>query len=1136
MKITKLLAAILAVAMVLGMMAFPAVAEETGQIEFSGGTGLESDPYIIASAEDLSALADAVNNGENYLNTYFKIDDEVQSIDLNQVLPPDETDVEDPFARMVEEGEWTPIGNAATPFKGNFDGNNKPILNLNVNVDEYAGLFGKCADGEIKNVEVNNVLIQAANYAGAIAGCAYTADITNCSVTGPVYIEGNYMVGGITGYTYGDVTGCSLEADDGSYVKASYVQADLEGDNVGGLVGYKGEGKSSISGCNISNIAVSGVRKVGGILGIMMYGNTVSDCMVSNVSVSYNGDGVPAEYDKVFSVGGAIGEIFASANSVNTVNNVALDAVSVTGNENDTAACGLYFGSARNRADLTEISKLVTVLNVSSTNSEAVNADNTYDELTVPGLAWVDSAESFKAALEGEGNVSIKITQNFDINEHITISGKNVTLDLNGCTINATRYFNLLDGTVMTVTDSSVDESGELAFSTGTSNGTKDDRHMYASDSLEYTELSWIHMQDSSFRLEKGTLSSAEKIWGYNNCILCLENSTATVDGGRFLLKMSGAYGTAMLVKNGSTVDFNDGKIDGFNTQMGTGSGITDLGISMGIVTVGDYDYSETVGACTVNLNGGKIEALMGIMGNGGDYCHSVINLSGTEIEAMAPVALQQDTLNMTGSSITPVTAPWENKEGFDDMMGGEESTTAIEVAGGTVNISEEAKVNGDIMARASYHGWPAVTGLSSTVNISGGTIKGDIVSDKSVSTRDPEDLNKCENKITITGGKVTGELQATVSAYLIEGEFEDNDAFEVSGGTFEQPVDKKWLAEGFAPVVDENGNYIVAEAANEIQVRFVPTADETMYDIVLACADDKTINRLNSADLTFKNVNKVPGYEIFAAENITLTTKDTDRYLFNFNGVVPDVSGTEIKIGQVKFNGYGNVVFSVDSAADTNIVNAAKLADNIVDSFVPGGGEGKGVLDLNNEEGESGRIDKEIKVPTQNLTVTVKFPNNIVDNAAAYQQMKATISGGDLTQDIVVEFGGELADNAYTFTQELTQNIAYTVTVEGEGYRTARCSVNMNMDKVLNFWNNVKDSAEAVEEGKSGNEVTKNFLAGEIVKDGKINVYDLSAVVSYFGENNLVEDHPEYAKYDLNRDGKIDSKDVAMVLVSWNE
>ena len=27
-----------------------------------------------------------------------------------------------------------------------------------------------------------------------------------------------------------------------------------------------------------------------------------------------------------------------------------------------------------------------------------------------------------------------------------------------------------------------------------------------------------------------------------------------------------------------------------------------------------------------------------------------------------------------------------------------------------------------------------------------------------------------------------------------------------------------------------------------------------------------------------------------------------------------------------------------------------------------------------------------------------------------------------------------------------------------------------------------------------------------------------------------------DYVKYDLNRDGKVDSKDVAMVLVSWNE
>ena len=148
---------------------------------------------------------------------------------------------------------------------------------------------------------------------------------------------------------------------------------------------------------------------------------------------------------------------------------------------------------------------------------------------------------------------------------------------------------------------------------------------------------------------------------------------------------------------------------------------------------------------------------------------------------------------------------------------------------------------------------------------------------------------------------------------------------------------------------------------------------------------------------------------------------------------------------------------------------------------------------------------------------------------------MKAVISGGDLLSDITVNFGTDetaLTGDTYTFTQALTQNVSYNVTISGAGYRTARHTVTMTTDKTLNFWNNVKDAAEAIETGK-GTKKT-NFLAGDIVMDNNINIYDLSAVVSYFGTDNLVAVHPEYAKYDLNRDGKIDSKDVAYVLVSW--
>ena len=84
-------------------------------------------------------------------------------------------------------------------------------------------------------------------------------------------------------------------------------------------------------------------------------------------------------------------------------------------------------------------------------------------------------------------------------------------------------------------------------------------------------------------------------------------------------------------------------------------------------------------------------------------------------------------------------------------------------------------------------------------------------------------------------------------------------------------------------------------------------------------------------------------------------------------------------------------------------------------------------------------------------------------------------------------------------------------------------------------------DSGETVELKNAVNGTT--FLAGEIVKDNNINLYDLSAVVAYFGRDNKTEKDNEklanksnYAQYDLNRDGQIDSKDIAMVLVSWGK
>ena len=339
-----------------------------------------------------------------------------------------------------------------------------------------------------------------------------------------------------------------------------------------------------------------------------------------------------------------------------------------------------------------------------------------------------------------------------------------------------------------------------------------------------------------------------------------------------------------------------------------------------------------------------------------------------------------------------------------------------------------------------------------------------------------------------------------------------------------------------------EFGKVSVITKTDEISVQFAEV-EEGLYDINLVASNGAVINRLLSADLTFKlTADNAMDYEIIPVAPVKVKAETDDRYLFNFDGVTtPDRSDVSIKIGQVKFTGYSAFKFVVDETAnETNIVNATESDDSIVEHFYVNGdaaGEGKLVI---NDENNNGIIDSEVVVPTEKLTINVAFPNAVEKNIASYQQMTVTVTGDDI-ETLTYDLGEDMtADGKYVIEIEdtLTLNNAYTVEVSGEGYRTARYTVTMTGEKVLNFWNNVKDVATEVEVGKSSSAKNVTFLAGDIVKDSNINIYDLSAVVSYFGTIDLKDavDADKYIKYDLNRDGKIDSKDVAYVLVSWNK
>ena len=332
------------------------------------------------------------------------------------------------------------------------------------------------------------------------------------------------------------------------------------------------------------------------------------------------------------------------------------------------------------------------------------------------------------------------------------------------------------------------------------------------------------------------------------------------------------------------------------------------------------------------------------------------------------------------------------------------------------------------------------------------------------------------------------------------------------------------------------------SDITKNVKVEFEKVTDSE-YDIVLKATEaNKKINGLLTADLTFSLTQGTTGlvnYEITPAANMSLLVNG-NRYTFSFDGTnAHSATGDEIVIGKVVFDGYctgANFKVDTTSADAVNKLHTTEAVDSIVDEYLTNGdGTNTGKLDA------AASIDGiNLTQETANLTVNVSFPNAVVNQAAAYQDMKVTVSGNGANEVVKLGEGVDgvtFANDTYTveFTDKLVKGNTYTVTVEGAGYRTARYTVSMTGAKTLNFWNNVKTAPAYVEENV-GNPTNTNFLAGDIVKDGQINIYDLSAVVSYFGTDNLVSEHPTYAKYDLNRDGVIDSKDVAYVLVSWGK
>ena len=270
---------------------------------FSGGTGTQGDPWLIASQADLSALAEFLNSGNaeqfdaenagvgNCHGYYFK---QTADIDLTGVT-------------------WEPIGySGGYYFAGNYDGGGHSITNAvstgKVDPDGFAtaGIFGWVAFGSVENLHVKNANFVATgqneySYVGGIAGVCYGSSIKNCSVENSSLESrrnnNNNCAGSIVGYsTGGTFEKCAAENNQ--------IRTMAYG---GGFVGEVdddpnyGAGNSTFTNCYVANCTVisetddsQGTSFSGGFAGEITDSTlTIQNCYVYLATLSTVGNAVP---------------------------------------------------------------------------------------------------------------------------------------------------------------------------------------------------------------------------------------------------------------------------------------------------------------------------------------------------------------------------------------------------------------------------------------------------------------------------------------------------------------------------------------------------------------------------------------------------------------------------------------------------------------------------------------------------------------------------------------------------------------------------------------------------------------------------------------------------------------------------
>jgi len=208
-------------------------------VPFGGGEGTEQSPFVICSTDQLTALASA-------LDAHFVL---ARSLDL------------------AAADDFLPIGSAADPFVGVFDGAGRTLHGLSIEeptLDDI-GLFGVLGDtgapATVRDLELRSFVIEGEETVGALAGrFNETAGLVEGVTVAGGEITAQIVVGGLVGWAEGTVRGCASSAE----VAGLGGQSEYFGTQTGGLVGFS---SGLLEDCSATGDVSGAAHTVGGLVG-----------------------------------------------------------------------------------------------------------------------------------------------------------------------------------------------------------------------------------------------------------------------------------------------------------------------------------------------------------------------------------------------------------------------------------------------------------------------------------------------------------------------------------------------------------------------------------------------------------------------------------------------------------------------------------------------------------------------------------------------------------------------------------------------------------------------------------------------------------------------------------------------------